>query len=134
MTVSPKKLRLLLAKVGCDIHERGVLTLMAAFRDAGMEVIYTGRYATPEDVAKMAVEESVDIIALSDHTGSMLLIAKDVMQALKKYSVDDIKVIAGGLIPQNHIPALEEMGVTGNFISGTPINNIINHVFEIVEH
>ena len=122
------KIRLIMAKIGCDIHERGVLTLMTALRNAGVEVIYTGRYATPDGVAKMAAEEAADIIALSDHTGSMLLIAKQLIQALEKYRLDDVKIIAGGLIPDDDVPALEALGVTGNFGPGAPIGAVIDLV------
>lgn len=126
-------IRLIMAKIGCDIHERGVLTLMTALRNAGVEVIYTGRYATPDGVAKMAAEEAADMIALSDHTGSMLLIAKQLVQALDKYKLDDVKIIAGGLIPDSDVPALEALGVTGNFGPGTPISAVIEHVYKAAQ-
>ena len=99
-----RKKRVLVAKVGCDIHERGALTLVTSLRDAGVEVIYTGRYQTPAGVANAAVSEDVDVIALSDHTGSLPIIAK----------------------------ALEGMGVTGNLGPGTPIEDIIEHINNLV--
>ena len=128
-----KKIRVLIAKVGCDIHERGALTLMTTLRDAGMEVIYTGRYATPEGTASAAVTESVDVIALSDHTGSLPIIAADVLAALKKFDSTDIHVIAGGLLSNNDIEVLSEMGVTGNYGTGTPLQAIIEHIREVVQ-
>ncbi len=126
-----KKIRILLAKVGCDIHERGPLTLMWAFRNAGMEVIYTGRYATPESVAKSAVDEDVDLIALSDHTGSMPIIAESVLNALKKTGAERIPVMAGGLILPEDVPVLEKMGVKGNYGPGTPVEVIIEEIRQI---
>ncbi len=123
-----KKIRILIAKAGCDIHERGAMTLMTAFKDAGMEVIYTGRYATPDGIAKAAADEDVDIIALSDHTGSMPIIADSVLKALKKIDSDDIHVISGGLILPQDVPVLEEMGVTGNYGPGTAMDVIIGHI------
>jgi len=132
MAEAEKKIRVVLAKVGCDIHERGALTLMHAFRDAGMEVIYTGRYATAEGVAKTAVQEGADLVALSDSTGSMRIIAADVLAALKKHGAVDVRVIAGGLIPKNDLPVLEKMGVTGNFGPGTPLDVIIDHVRRVI--
>jgi methylmalonyl-CoA mutase, C-terminal domain len=126
-----KKIRILLAKVGCDIHERGPLTLMWAFRNAGMEVIYTGRYATPESVAKTAVDEDVDIIALSDHTGSMPIIAETVFEALKKYNASHIPLMAGGLILPSDVRVLEKMGVKGNHGPGTPVEKIIEEIRKI---
>ena len=122
-----KKIRILLAKVGCDIHERGPLTLMTAFRDAGMEVIYTGRYQSPEGAAKAAVDEDVDIIALSDHTGSMPIIAEGVLEALKKLDAADIHIMAGGLILPQDLDKLLKMGVSGNFGPGTPLDVIFEH-------
>ena len=126
-----RPIRVVIAKVGCDIHERGAFTLMLAFRDAGMEVIYTGRYQSPEAVAKIAVDEAVDVLALTDHTGSMRYIADAVTKELKKYGASDICLVAGGLIPKKDIPILEKMGVTGNFGPGTPLETIINHVVTV---
>jgi len=125
------KIRILLAKLGCDIHERGPLTLISAFRDAGFEVIYTGRYATPDGVAKTAVDEDVDVVALSDHTGSMPIIAESVVKALKEQDAGDIPVISGGLILPDDRPVLEKMGVTGNYGPGTPLSEIVDHVKKV---
>lgn len=133
MANSKKQIRVVIGKVGCDIHERGVFALMQAFRDAGMEVVYTDRYQTPEAVVKRAIDERADVLALSDSTGSMRYIATDVMAALKKHKADNICVVAGGLIPPKDIPVLEKMGVTGNYGPGTPLDTIINHVIDRVE-
>ena len=122
-----RKIRILIAKAGCDIHERGPYTLMTAFRDAGMEVIYTGRYQSSEAIAKVALVEDVDIIALSDHTGSMPIIAEGVLNALEKLGAVDIRVTAGGLITPQDVTELEPMGVSGNFGPGTPLDVIIRH-------
>jgi len=126
-------IRILVAKVGVDIHERGALVLMKAFRDAGMEVIYTGRYQTPEAVVKTAIQEDVDVIAITDHTGGMRYIAADIMKALQKYDDINVHVMAGGLIPPKDIPALEAMGVTGNYGPRTPLDLIIEHVITTVK-
>ena len=123
-----KIIRILIAKVGCDIHERGALTLMNALKDAGMEVIYAGRYQTPDRVAKVAAEEDVDIIALSDHTGSLPIIAASVKAALKPVKATDIPIIAGGLLTAEDVKELEKMGVSGNYGPGTPLDLIIHHV------
>ncbi|MCJ7684341.1 MAG: cobalamin-dependent protein [Desulfobacteraceae bacterium] len=122
-----RKIRILIAKAGCDIHERGPYTLMTAFRDAGMEVIYTGRYQSSEAIAKVALVEDVDIIALSDHTGSLPIIAEGVLKALEKLGAVDIRVTAGGLITPQDVKELEAMGVSGNFGPGTPLDVIIRH-------
>lgn len=126
-----KIIRVLIAKVGCDIHERGALTLLTSFRDAGMEVIYTGRYQTSQAVANSAISEDVDVIALSDHTGSLPVIADGLITELKKLGVTDIPIIAGGLLSSADVEALEKMGVTGNYGPGTPIKTIIDHIRNI---
>ena len=128
-----KPIRVLIAKVGCDIHERGALTLMTTLRDIGMEVIYTGRYQTPQGVANAAVSEDVDVIALSDHTGSLPIIADGVIAELKKLNVTDIPIISGGLLTPADIKSLEAMGVTGNYGPGTPLDLIIEHIKSLVE-
>ncbi len=125
--------RILLAKVGCDIHERGALTLLTALRDAGMEVIYTGRYQTARGVAIAAVSEDVDVIALSDHTGSLPIIAESVLDELSKLDITDIPIIAGGLLAPDDVKALEDMGVSGNYGPGTPIEVIVDHINGLVK-
>ena len=135
MAVKQKTIRVVIGKIGCDIHERGALVLARAFRDAGMEVIYLGRYQTAEAVAKTAVDEDASVVALSDHTGSMRYIAAEVVDALKKHGGSDIPVVAGGLIPRKDIPYLEKLGVTGNFGPGTALPVVIEHIENTVaEH
>lgn len=133
MAVQSNTIRVVIGKVGCDIHERGALVLARAFRDAGMEVIYLGRYQTPEAVAKTAIDEDASVIALSDHTGSMRYIADGVVDALKKFGGTDIPVVAGGLIPRRDIAYLEKLGVTGNYGPGTPLPVVIDHIRNVVE-
>jgi methylmalonyl-CoA mutase C-terminal domain/subunit len=133
MAAQQKPIRIIIGKVGCDIHERGALVLARAFRDAGMEVIYLGRYQTADTVAKTAVDEDASVVALSDHTGSMRYIAEDVVAALEKYGGSDIPVISGGLIPRKDIAFLEKLGVTGNFGPGTPLPTVIEHIQKTVE-
>ena len=128
-----RKIRVLVAKIGCDIHERGALTLLYTFRDAGMEAIYTGRYQTPEAVANAAVDEDVDVIALSDHTGSMPIIASAVLEALKNRNATDIHIMTGGLISPEDARVLNEMGVSGNYGPGTPPDLIVEHVKRLVK-
>jgi methylmalonyl-CoA mutase, C-terminal domain len=126
-----KKIRILIAKVGCDIHERGALTLLTSLRDEGMEVIYTGRYQNPKGVATAAISEDVDLIALSDHTGSLPIIAAAVREHLKLLGVTDMKMIAGGLLAPGDVAELEKLGVTGNYGPGTPMEVIIDHIRKI---
>ena len=127
------KIRILIAKIGCDIHERGALTLLYTFRDAGMEAIYTGRYQTPEAVVAAAIQEDVQVIALSDHTGSMPIIASAVLEELKKQAITDVQVMAGGLISPDDAKVLNEMGIFGNYGPGTPLDLIADYVKKMVK-
>ena len=127
-----KTIRVLLAKPGCDIHERGVLTIATSLRDAGMEVIYTGRYQTSRGIANVAMAEDVDVIALSDHTGSLPIIAESLLAELAKIESTDIPIIAGGLLAPEDVKALEHMGVTGNYGPGTPMEVIVDHIRQVV--
>ena len=129
-----KRIRILIAKVGSDIHEWGPFMLLQAFREAGFEAIYTGRYQTPEGVARAALTEDVDIIALSDHTGSMPIIADSVQKALKNLEAADIHIMAGGLITPADKKKLDEMGVTGNYGAGAKVEDVVDHVKKIMGH
>lgn len=126
-----ERIRVLVAKPGLDGHDRGALILVRAFRDAGMEVIYTGLFATPEQIAQTAIDEDVDVVALSLLNGAHMSLFPRVVQELKKKGVDWIAVVGGGIIPPDDAEKLEkEWGITGNFGPGTPLETIINHVRE----
>ncbi|KJE49529.1 methylmalonyl-CoA mutase [Acidiplasma sp. MBA-1] len=121
-------IKVLLAKPAIDGHDRGIFVLARAFRDAGMEVIYAGLLPTPEEVVDTAVNEDVDVIALSLLNGAHMTAFKKVMDILKKRGINDIAVVGGGIIPDGDKPKLEKMGVTGNFGPGTRLDVIIDHV------
>ena len=127
-----KKIRVLVAKAGCDIHERGALTLLSILRDAGMEVIYTGRYQTEEAIAKAGVAEDVDVIALTDLTGSLPIISRGVLESLKRIDAEDIMVIAGGLLTEEDASVMKEMGVKACFATGAPIEPIVECIRTLV--
>jgi len=133
MTTQAKRIKIVLGKVGFDHHDRGVIVLSHALRDAGMEVIFLGKFQTAEKVVKAAIDEDADVIALSDHCGVMRLIATDVMEELKKRGTTDICVVAGGIIPEEDVPYLESLGVTGNYRAGTSFQEIIDHITSRVE-
>src|SRR3972149_8997857 len=99
MTETGAKIRVLIGKVGFDPHDRGILVLSRGRRNAGMEVIYLGKFRTPEEVVAAAIQESVDVIALSDHCGVMRLIARDVMEQLERQGGTDVCVGGGGSLP-----------------------------------
>ncbi|MFL6326470.1 MAG: cobalamin B12-binding domain-containing protein [Nitrososphaeraceae archaeon] len=123
-----KRTRVLVAKLGLDGHDRGALVICRALRDAGMEVIYSGLFCTPEQVAKTAIDEDVDVIAMSLLNGAHLTLFPKVAKLLKDQGIDDILIIGGGVIPAKDKKILEKEGITGNFGPGTPLPLIINHI------
>lgn len=123
-----KPIKILLAKPGIDGHDRGVLVLAKAFRDAGMEVLYAGLLPTPEQVVDTAVNEDVDVIALSLLNGAHMTVFRKVADLMKERGIDDISLVGGGTIPDEDKPELEKIGVSGNYGPGTPLSVIIDHV------
>ncbi len=127
-TQQVKRIRILVAKMGLDGHDRGALVICRALRDAGMEVIYSGLFCTPQQVAKTAIDEDVDAIAMSLLNGAHLTLFPKVAKILKEQGIDDILLIGGGVIPEKDKNLLEKEGITGNFGPGTPLSTIINHI------
>jgi len=123
-----KKIRILVAKPGLDGHDRGILVLARAFRDAGMEVIYSGLLPTPEQVARMAVDEDVDVVALSLLNGAHMTAFPRVKKLLGKMGGGEILVVGGGIIPEDDKPKLLKLGITGLYGPGTSLEEIIAHV------
>jgi methylmalonyl-CoA mutase, C-terminal domain len=121
-------IRILVSKLGLDGHDRGALVICRALRDAGFEVIYSGLFCTPEQVAKIAVDEDVDVVAMSLLNGAHLTIFPKVARLLKERGVNDILIVGGGIIPENDKRILEEQGITGNFGPGTQLSSIIDHI------
>ena len=127
------KIRILVAKPGLDAHDRGILVLCKALRDAGMDVIYSGLLPTPEQVAKIAIDEDVDVIALSLHNGAHLTAFPEVKKHLEDKGMHNIAVIGGGIIPEEDKKELENKGISGNFGPGTSMEIIINHIKKVVK-
>jgi len=128
----PRKIRILVAKPGLDGHDRGILVLARTFRDAGMEVIYIGLLPTPDEVAQMAVDEDVDVVALSLLNGAHLTAFPAVKRALDRKGGRDIVVVGGGIIPAEDKPKLIKLGITGLYGPGTSMEEIIEHIRERV--
>lgn len=128
-----KRPRILLAKVGCDIHERGALTMMSVFRDAGMEVIYTGRYQSEEGVVRAAVTEDADLIAVSDLTGGLVIICRKILTELRRLEAD-IPVICGGLLTPSDRQEMLTMGVKACFGTGSSIEDCLNTVCDLLDY
>lgn len=123
-----RPIRVLVAKPGLDGHDRGAKVIARALRDAGMEVIYTGIRQTPEMIVEAAIQEDVDAILMSILSGAHMAIFPKVMELLKKEGVDDVLVAAGGILPDEDIPAIKAMGIKGCFGPGTSTDEIIKFV------
>lgn len=126
-----KIIRVLVAKAGCDIHERGALTMMNAFRDAGMEVIYTGRYQSEAAIVRTAIAEDVDIIGVSDLTGGLPIICRKILEGLRAQECD-IPLFCGGLLTPNDKKELLGMGVCACYATGSSIDKCVEDVRRIV--
>ena len=128
LKATSRKIKILVAKLGLDGHDRGALVLCRGFRDAGMEVIYSGLFATPDRVAQIAEDEDVDAVALSLLNGAHGTLFPRVVKELKKKGINDVLVVVGGTIPEEDKKALEKSGVSGNFGPGTSLDEIISHI------
>ena len=130
MSASERKIRVLIAKVGLDGHDVGARVIARGLLDAGMEVIYTGVRRTPEQVVRAAREEDVDVVGVSILSGAHLTLLPRLRRMLDEGGATDIGLIAGGVIPQEDIEPLRQAGVTEVFLSGTTVQNIVNHISE----
>lgn len=123
-----EKIRVLIAKPGLDGHDRGAKVIARALRDAGMEVIYTGLRQTPEMIAEAALQEDVDVIGLSILSGAHMSLFPRIMELLRQNKLDDVLVFAGGIIPDEDMSALKEMGIAAVFGPGTPTQETIDFI------
>ncbi|WP_377270904.1 cobalamin B12-binding domain-containing protein [Peterkaempfera sp. SMS 1(5)a] len=121
-------IRVVVAKPGLDGHDRGAKVIARALRDAGMEVIYTGLHQTPEQIVDTAIQEDADGIGLSILSGAHMTLCAKVVALLKEQDAADIKVFAGGIIPDGDIPELKAMGVVGIFTPGTSTRDVVTWV------
>jgi methylmalonyl-CoA mutase C-terminal domain/subunit len=120
-----RPVRIIVAKVGLDGHDRGVKVVARALRDAGYEVIYTGLRQTPEMVVDAALQEDAQVIGLSIHSGAHMTLFPAVVAELKRRKATDITVFGGGIIPDDDIAALKKQGVAEIFTPGTPLHEIV---------
>jgi methylmalonyl-CoA mutase, C-terminal domain len=127
-----KKIRVLIAKPGLDGHDRGAKVVARALRDAGMEVIYTGIRQTPEMIVNSALQEDVDVIGLSCLSGAHLELFEDVMEGIKQKGMENVAVIAGGIIPEDDVPALEKLGIKAVFGPGTKTADIVEAIKKLL--
>lgn len=122
------RIRVVVAKPGLDGHDRGAKVVARALRDAGMEVIYTGLHQAPEQIVETALQEDADAVGLSVLSGAHMTLFARVVELLRERGAEDVVVFGGGIIPDEDIPQLEEMGVAKVFTPGTPTQEIVDWV------
>ncbi len=130
--MAKEKIRVLIAKPGLDGHDRGAKVVARALRDAGMEVIYTGIRQTPEMIIETALQEDVDIIGLSSLSGAHMELFSEIMERLKQKEMGNVIVVAGGIILEDDIPALQHIGIKAVFGPGSPTSAIVDTVSRLV--
>ena len=118
--------RIVIAKPGLDGHDRGAKIVARALRDAGYEVIYTGLHQTPEQIAETAIQEDVDAVGLSCHSGAHMTLFPRVVQLLREQGADDVVVFGGGISPKDDIPKLKQLGIEEIFTPGAPTTSIVS--------
>ncbi|MBN1965627.1 MAG: cobalamin B12-binding domain-containing protein [Anaerolineae bacterium] len=123
--MTERKLRVLIAKPGLDGHDRGAKVIARALRDAGMEVIYTGLRQTPEMIAEAALQEDVDVVGLSILSGAHMALAPRILKLLHESDLDDVKVVIGGIIPDEDVEPLRALGIAGIYGPGTNMEQIV---------
>ena len=127
-----EQIRVLVAKPGLDGHDRGAKVIARALRDAGMEVIYTGLRQTPDMIVEAALQEDVDCVGLSILSGAHMALVPRILELMKQNEMEDMVVIVGGIIPDDDVPELKEMGVTEVFGPGALTDNIVSTIREAV--
>jgi len=130
--MNERKIRVVVAKPGLDGHDRGAKVVARALRDAGMEVIYTGLRQTPEMVAEAALQEDVDAVGLSILSGAHMALVPRVLELLRANGQENVKVFVGGIIPDEDVPRLMEVGVVGVYGPGTVTDDIIQDIRKAV--
>ena len=123
-----RKIRVIVAKPGLDGHDRGAKVVARALRDAGMEVIYPGLRQTPEQVVEAAVQEDVDVVGLSILSGAHTYLVPRIIELLRAAGADDVIVTVGGIIPEDDVKMLDDVGVKGIFGPGTPTSEIVEFI------
>lgn len=128
--MSTRTIRVVLAKVGLDGHDRGIKVVARALRDAGMHVIYAGLWQTPEAVVRAVMDEDADWLGLSLLSGAHLTLVPRVMELLREAGLGDVGVLVGGIVPEADVPKLREMGVSRVFGPGTSLDDIVAYLRE----
>src|SRR6266404_134631 len=132
LPMTERPIRVLVAKVGLDGHDRGAKIVARCLRDAGMEVVYTGLHRTPEEVVAAAVQEDVDVLGISILSGAHLTLFPRVLALMREAGALDICLVAGGVIPDEDVPRLREMGVAEVLLQDTPPETIVTRIRGLV--
>jgi len=132
-TEQQQRIRVIIAKVGLDGHDRGVKIVARTLRDAGMDVIYTGLHRTPDQVVDAAVQEDADVIGVSILSGAHMTVFPRIIDELRKRGADDILVVGGGVIPDDDLPKLREIGVREIMLQDTPPEQIVAMIRRVVQ-
>jgi len=131
--VTERRLRVMVAKPGLDGHDRGARIIARAFRDAGFEVVYTGLHQTPESIVQAAIQEDVDMLGMSSLAGAHKYLFSEVVRLLGEKGIEDIVLCGGGIIPDDDIPVLKEIGIAEIFTPGSKLADIVQWVREHVK-
>ena len=123
-----RPIRVLIAKVGLDGHDRGAKVVARCLRDAGMEVIYTGLHRTPEEVVAAAVQEDVDVLGISLLSGAHMTLVPRIVELMRQARADDVRLVVGGVVPDEDVPALRAMGVADVILQDTPPDEIVTRI------
>jgi methylmalonyl-CoA mutase cobalamin-binding domain/chain len=123
-----RPIRVLIAKVGLDGHDRGAKVVARCLRDAGMEVIYTGLHRTPEEVVAAAVQEDVDVLGISLLSGAHMTLVPKIVELMRQARADDVRLVVGGVVPDEDVPALRAMGVADVILQDTPPDEVVARV------
>jgi 2-hydroxyisobutanoyl-CoA mutase small subunit len=126
-----RPIRVLIAKVGLDGHDRGAKVVARCLRDAGMEVIYTGLHRTPEEVVAAAVQEDVDVLGISLLSGAHMTLVPKIIELMRAARADDVRLVVGGVVPDEDVPALRGMGVADVILQDTPPDEVVARVREL---
>ncbi|MDT7899213.1 MAG: cobalamin B12-binding domain-containing protein [Sulfolobales archaeon] len=127
-----RKIKVIVAKLGLDGHDRGAKVVARALKDAGMEVVYTGLRQTPEQVVKAAVQEDADVIGVSILSGAHLELVPMLVNLMKEKGLNDVVLVVGGVIPPQDVPKLKEMGVDEVFLPGSSLKSVVERIKELV--
>ena len=128
MAMKEKRIKVIISKVGLDGHDRGAKVVASLLKEAGMEVVYLGMYQMPVDIVQTAIDEDADVIGVSFLSGEHLTFTPNLVEEMKKQGLDDVLLIAGGVIPPEDIPTIKEMGIDEVFIAGTLTRPIIDYI------